>query len=122
MTAADLRAKLEAVQTTGVAYMTRTVPEPAASVAAPIFDRAGVCVAAISALGADGSLDTRMLEPRRRGDRPGDLGAISNAAADNARTGPRRIPVADVPGSTSRAARPGQHVPRSTPGSVTRLD
>ncbi|RFA08852.1 IclR family transcriptional regulator [Subtercola boreus] len=63
MTAATLQTQLDSVRTTGVAYMSRLLPEPAASVAAPIFDRAGACAAAISVLGADGSLDTRMLEP-----------------------------------------------------------
>ncbi|RFA22734.1 IclR family transcriptional regulator [Subtercola boreus] len=63
MDSATLRSQLDVAQKTGVAYMTRLLPEPAASVAAPILDRAGHCVAAISALGADGSLDTRALEP-----------------------------------------------------------
>lgn len=61
--AADLRAQLQTVYATGVAHMSRTRPEPAASVAAPIFNPSGTCVAAISVLGADGSLDMRMLEP-----------------------------------------------------------
>lgn len=59
----DLRERLQAVRTSSIAHMTRMLPEPAASVAAPIFDRTGACVAAISVLGADGSLDSRMLEP-----------------------------------------------------------
>ena len=63
VTAKDIRAELQSVRTTGVAHMSRALPEPAASVAAPIFDRVGSCVAAISVLGADGSLDPRALEP-----------------------------------------------------------
>lgn len=62
LSAADLRSQLQTVRTTGVAHMSRALPEPAASVAAPIFDRSGACVAAIAVLGADGSLDTRMVE------------------------------------------------------------
>lgn len=63
LAAADLRTQLRTVRATGVAHMSRTLPEPATSVGAPIFDRSGTCVAAISVLGADGSLDMRMLEP-----------------------------------------------------------
>ena len=63
LTGDGIRSQLEAVRTTGVAHMSRQLPEPAASVAAPIFDRSGSCVAAIAVLGADGSLDTRMVEP-----------------------------------------------------------
>lgn len=58
-----LRSQLQSIRVLGVAHMSRTLPEPAASVGAPIFDRSGACVAAISVVGADGSLDTRMLEP-----------------------------------------------------------
>lgn len=63
MTAATLRTQLEKARTTGAAHMTRKLPEPAASVAAPILDRSGGCVAAISAVGADGALDPQALEP-----------------------------------------------------------
>lgn len=63
LAASDLRAQLLSVQTTGVAHMARMLPEPAVSVGAPIFDRSGTCIAAISVLGSDGSIDTRMLEP-----------------------------------------------------------
>jgi DNA-binding IclR family transcriptional regulator len=63
LTASTLRSQLQSVRAHGVAHMTRTVPEPAASVGAPIFDHSGGCVAALSVVGADGSLDTRMLEP-----------------------------------------------------------
>lgn len=61
--AADLRSRLTSVRASGVAFMSRMLPEPATSLSAPIFDRAGECAAAISVLGADGSIDTRMLQP-----------------------------------------------------------
>ena len=63
MTAAELRSQIEAVRSTGVAHMSRLLPEPAISVGAPVFGRSGECVAALSVLGSDGSIDTRMLEP-----------------------------------------------------------
>jgi len=62
-TSAELRERLETVRRSGVAHMFRRLPEPATSVAAPIFDRTGTCAAAISVLGADGSLKTQDLEP-----------------------------------------------------------
>jgi len=58
-----LRSQLQSVRATGIAHMSRMLPEPAVSVGAPIFGRSGNCNAAISVLGSDGSLDTRMLEP-----------------------------------------------------------
>lgn len=58
-----LRSQLQAVRSTGAAHMSRALPEPAVSVAAPIFDPTGSCIASISLLGSDGSIDTRMLEP-----------------------------------------------------------
>ncbi|WP_372983674.1 IclR family transcriptional regulator [Microbacterium sp.] len=61
--ASVLRAQLQAVRATGAAHMSRMLPEPAVSVGAPIFDHSGSCIAAISVLGSDGSIDTRMLEP-----------------------------------------------------------
>lgn len=61
--ASELRAQLEEVRVTGVAHMSRNLPEPAVSVAAPIFDHAGNCLAAISLLGSDGSVNTGVLEP-----------------------------------------------------------
>ncbi|RFA13202.1 hypothetical protein B7R22_13605 [Subtercola boreus] len=63
MSELTLRAHLDEARTTGAAHMARLLPEPATSVAAPILDRAGRCVAAISALGADGTLDPQALEP-----------------------------------------------------------
>lgn len=61
--ASDLRAQLHSVRKMGVAHMSRTLPEPAVSVGAPIFDRAESCIASISVVGSDGSIDTRVLEP-----------------------------------------------------------
>lgn len=58
-----LRSQLVSVRTKGVVHMSRRLPEPAVSVGAPVFDRSGTCVAALSVLGSDGSLDTRLLEP-----------------------------------------------------------
>lgn len=58
-----LREQLELVRRTGAARMTRTRPEPATSVAAPILDGQRRVVAALSVVGTDGSLDPRMLEP-----------------------------------------------------------
>ena len=63
LTSADLRAQLQAVRSTGTALLSRRLPEPATTVGAPIFDRSGACAAALSVLGADGSLDTRVLGP-----------------------------------------------------------
>ncbi|WP_374947764.1 IclR family transcriptional regulator [Agreia sp.] len=63
LTSAELRSRLDAVRRTGVAHMSRRLPEPATSVAAAIFDRSNACVAAISVLGADGSLEKNVLEP-----------------------------------------------------------
>ncbi|GGF15783.1 transcriptional regulator [Subtercola lobariae] len=63
VTAAEVRAQLQAVRQTGIAHMSRLLPEPAASVCAPIFDRSGACAASIAVLGADGTLDSRVVEP-----------------------------------------------------------
>ncbi|QEO13886.1 IclR family transcriptional regulator [Agromyces intestinalis] len=59
----ELRDRLALIRRTGVATMTRLLPEPAASVAAPILDGDRKVVAALSVVGTDGSLDVRMLEP-----------------------------------------------------------
>jgi DNA-binding IclR family transcriptional regulator len=62
--ATELRGALETVRRTGVAYMHRTVPAAATSVAAPIFDRSGACIAAMGVvLAAEGSTGGRMFEP-----------------------------------------------------------
>jgi DNA-binding IclR family transcriptional regulator len=60
---AELRIQLESIRVTGVAHFSRVLPEPAETVAAPIFDRNGVCVAAISVLGAGGSVESRGVGP-----------------------------------------------------------
>lgn len=59
----ELHDRLELIRRTGVTRMTRLLPEPAASVAAPILDAGRQVVAALSVVGTDGSLDARMLEP-----------------------------------------------------------
>ncbi|GLI26947.1 transcriptional regulator [Agromyces rhizosphaerae] len=61
--ASELSETLGAVRRTGLASMSRTLPSAATSIAAPIFDRTGACVAAMSVLGADGSVDATRLEP-----------------------------------------------------------
>lgn len=59
----ELRAQLHNVRSEGIARFSRTLPEPAETVAAPVFDRMGDCVAALSVLGAGGSLNAQMVEP-----------------------------------------------------------
>ncbi len=59
----ELRAQLKDVRSEGIARFSRTLPEPAETVAAPVFDRMGDCVAALSVLGAGGSLNPQMVEP-----------------------------------------------------------
>ena len=59
----ELRDRLANIRRSGMAQMTRSAPEPAASVAAPILDGHREVVAALSVVGNDGSLDPRMLVP-----------------------------------------------------------
>jgi DNA-binding IclR family transcriptional regulator len=59
----DLGRRLEEVRGDGVARYSRTLPEPVDTVAAPVFDRAGACVAALSVLAAGGTVDLRRVEP-----------------------------------------------------------
>jgi DNA-binding IclR family transcriptional regulator len=59
----ELRRRLDTVLAEGVARFSRTKPAAADTVAAPIFDRTGTCVAALSVLGAGGSVDRRRAEP-----------------------------------------------------------
>lgn len=61
--AGELRDRLASIRQSGAAQMTRSAPEPAASVAAPVFDGHHTVVAALSVVGTDGSLDARMLVP-----------------------------------------------------------
>lgn len=58
----ELRRHLAEVRSAGRAWFSRSEPEPAESVAAPIFDHTGSCVAALSVLGAVGSIDLRWAE------------------------------------------------------------
>lgn len=54
---------LDHIRATGFGRFSRDRPEPADTVAAPIFDRNGDCVAAISTLGAQGAFDGQAVEP-----------------------------------------------------------
>lgn len=58
-----LRRRLDRVVAEGVARFSRTVPAPADTVAAPLLDVTGDCIAALSVLGAGGSVDQRRAEP-----------------------------------------------------------
>jgi DNA-binding IclR family transcriptional regulator len=60
---AGLRSQLELVRSTGVAHFSRVFPTPVDTVAAPVVDRTGRCVAAISVLGASGSSEIRTAVP-----------------------------------------------------------
>lgn len=58
-----LQAQLEEVLTRGFARFARPLPESAESIAAPIFGPDGECVAALSVLGADGTVDLKLAQP-----------------------------------------------------------
>ncbi|MFT4219565.1 MAG: IclR family transcriptional regulator [Microbacterium sp.] len=58
----ELRHRLRRIRDTGVARNARVTPEPAVSVASPLRQR-GTVVAALSVVGADGSLDSISVEP-----------------------------------------------------------
>lgn len=60
---AELRSKLDMVRRTRIAYGAREHPEPAESIAAPIFDRSESCIAALSVVGAQGTIERRAVEP-----------------------------------------------------------
>ncbi|MFT4127547.1 MAG: IclR family transcriptional regulator [Gordonia sp. (in: high G+C Gram-positive bacteria)] len=59
---AEVRERLARIRAQGYGEMKRLLPEPAESVAAPVFDRTGVCIAALSVVGADGSVEMRMAQ------------------------------------------------------------
>lgn len=59
----DLRKRLARVRQEGSATNSRSVPEPATSVAAPIFGSARTAIAAISVIAATGSLDPAAMRP-----------------------------------------------------------
>ena len=59
----DLRDRLDRIRAAGSARLSRSLPEPVESVAAPVFDRSGSCIAALSVLGADGTVAMPMVEP-----------------------------------------------------------
>ncbi|MGP3535139.1 IclR family transcriptional regulator [Microbacterium sp. RD1] len=76
------RELLAQVVVDGFGRFSREHPEPVDTIAAPIFDRVGQCVAALSVLGTSGSLDGNMVESA--------VVAISRAISrDLARLGPR---------------------------------
>ncbi|MFT4215079.1 MAG: IclR family transcriptional regulator [Microbacterium sp.] len=60
---AALRAQLDETRSRGVATFSRVLPEPAEAIAAPVFDRDGECIAALSVLAGDGTVDLRSAEP-----------------------------------------------------------
>ena len=63
LASSELAATLEHVRRAGTASMSRTIPVAATSIAAPIFDRSGRCIAALAVLAADGSIDIRVFAP-----------------------------------------------------------
>jgi DNA-binding IclR family transcriptional regulator len=63
ISSADLRKRLARVRQEGSATNTRTVPEPATSVAAPVFGANGTAIAAISVIAATGSVDPAAMRP-----------------------------------------------------------
>jgi DNA-binding IclR family transcriptional regulator len=63
ISSADLRKQLARVRQEGSATNTRTVPEPATSVAAPVFGADGKAIAAISVIAATGTIDPAAMRP-----------------------------------------------------------
>ncbi|MGV2985043.1 IclR family transcriptional regulator [Microbacterium sp. AGC85] len=59
----ELRERLGDIRASGRATFSRPMPEPAKTVAAPVFGADGDCVAALSVVGADALVDMRMIEP-----------------------------------------------------------
>ena len=59
---AELRERLARIRSQGYARMERPLPA-AATIAAPVFDRAGACVAALSVVGRPGSAEMRAAGP-----------------------------------------------------------
>jgi DNA-binding IclR family transcriptional regulator len=59
----DLRAQLASVRQRGFAVATRPLPEPATSVAAPIFGTGKEVIAAVSVVGPVGAIDPRTIIP-----------------------------------------------------------
>jgi DNA-binding IclR family transcriptional regulator len=59
----DLRSQLARVRQEGSATNTRAVPEPATSVAAPVFGSGKTAIAAISVIAATGSIDPAAMRP-----------------------------------------------------------
>ena len=63
LSSTELRKRLARVRQEGSATNTRSVPEPATSVAAPIFGPDKTAIAAISVIAATGSLDPAAMRP-----------------------------------------------------------
>lgn len=82
MSTGDLRAQLASVRQHGFAVATRPLPEPATSVAAPIFGAGKVVIGAISVVGPVGDIDPRTITPAL----VAVARAVSRAAATAMRT------------------------------------
>jgi DNA-binding IclR family transcriptional regulator len=82
----ELRKRLARVRQEGSATNARTVPEPATSVAAPIFDSGKTAIAAISVIAGTGSVDPAAMRPAVMT----VARAISRVAASSDRTNARR--------------------------------
>ena len=82
----ELRKRLARVRQEGSATNARSVPEPATSVAAPIFDSGRIAIAAISVIAATGSVDPAAMRPAVMT----VARAISRVAAGADRTNARR--------------------------------
>ncbi len=60
---AELRAYLAEVRKTGRAWFSRSIPAPGESIAAPIFDHTGACIAALGVVGGLGTINIPVVEP-----------------------------------------------------------
>lgn len=86
ITSGDLRRRLAQARHEGSAINTRAVPEPATSVAAPIFAAGNVAIAALSVVGATGSIEPAAMRPAVMT----VARAISRVAGNSATTSIRR--------------------------------
>lgn len=59
----ELRRHLVEVRAAGRAWFSRSIPAPGGSIAAPIFDHTGACIAALSVVGTLSSINTQTVEP-----------------------------------------------------------
>jgi DNA-binding IclR family transcriptional regulator len=83
----ELRKRLARVRQEGSVTNARTVPEPATSVSAPIFDSGKTAIAAISVIAGTGSVDPAAMRPAVMT----VARAISRVAADPDRTNARLV-------------------------------